>query len=59
MADTMKKIYIFGAYSRGQTLAAYLQYLYSDISVAAYLANSEEENAERIWVYQLSAENEF
>lgn len=43
-----KYIYIFGAHSRAQTLAAYLKYLYPDISVAAYLINNQEKNAESI-----------
>lgn len=39
-----EKIYIFGAHSRGRTLAAYLEALYPDTEVAAYLYNNEEEN---------------
>lgn len=38
------KCYIFGAHSRAQTLAVYLQALYPGWSVAAYLVNNEEEN---------------
>lgn len=44
----MQKIYIFGAHSRGQTLAVYLQYLYSDLEVEAYLYDNKEQNPERI-----------
>ncbi len=39
------KCYIFGAHSRAQTLAVYLESLYPDWSVAAYLVDNEEENA--------------
>jgi hypothetical protein len=38
------KIYIFGAHSRGQTLAVYLRYLHPEITVEAYLYDNEEEN---------------
>lgn len=41
-------VYIFGAHSRAQTLAAYLQYLYSDIEVEAYLYDNAERNPEII-----------
>ncbi len=43
-----KKIYIFGAHSRAQTLAVYLQYLHPEITVAAYLYDNEETNPERL-----------
>lgn len=43
-----EKIYIFGAHSRGQTLAVYLKYLYPETSVEAYLYDNEEENPQRI-----------
>lgn len=43
-----KKIYIFGAHSRAQTLAAYLNYLYSDICIKAYLYDNDEKNPEKI-----------
>jgi hypothetical protein len=39
-----QKIYIFGAHSRGQTLAVYLRYLHPEITVEAYLYDNEEEN---------------
>ncbi len=42
-----KKIYIVGAHSRAQTLAVYLQYLYEDMEVAAYLYENGEENPEK------------
>lgn len=44
----IRKIYIFGAHSRAQTLAAYLQYLYPDIRVKAYLFDNEETNPDKI-----------
>lgn len=44
----MQKIYIFGAHSRAQTLAVYLQYLYPDLEIEAYLYDNEEQNPERI-----------
>lgn len=45
MAD---RIYIFGAHSRAQTTAVYLQTLYPGLSVEAYLYNNEEPNPEEI-----------
>jgi hypothetical protein len=42
------KIYIFGAHSRGQTLAVYLRYLNPEITVEAYLYDNEEENPSRV-----------
>lgn len=42
------KTYIFGAHSRARTLAAYLQYLYPEITVSAYLYDNEEANPKRI-----------
>lgn len=39
-----QRIYIFGAHSRARTLAAYLQYLYPDIVVEAYLYDNDEPN---------------
>ena len=42
------KYYIFGAHSRAQTLAVYLQCLYPEASPEAYLVNNEEYNAEII-----------
>lgn len=43
-----KKFYVAGAHSRGQTLAVYVQYLYPDTTVEAYLVNDEESNANTI-----------
>lgn len=39
-----KKIYIAGAHSRAQTLRVYLQYLYPDIQMEAYLVDDMAEN---------------
>lgn len=44
----MDNIYIFGAHSRAQTLAVYLQALTPDLAIEAYLYNNEESNPERI-----------
>lgn len=44
MVDIADKIYIFGAHSRAQTLAVYLQYLYPDLMVEAFLYDNEEPN---------------
>lgn len=44
----MKKIYIFGAHSRAQTTAVYLQTIYPEISVEAYLYDNEEKNPESV-----------
>lgn len=43
----MEKIYIFGAHSRGRTLKAYMNYLYPEISVEAFVVDDITEN-ERI-----------
>lgn len=43
-----KKIYIAGAHSRGRTLRAYLEYLYHDLEVEAFLVDDMSENAERV-----------
>ena len=43
-----QKIYIVGAHSRAQTLAAYLVKLYPDIRIAAYLYDNEELNRKEI-----------
>ena len=43
-----KKIYIFGAHSRAQTLATYMCYLDKDIHIEAYFYDNDEENPERI-----------
>jgi hypothetical protein len=42
------KIYIFGAHSRGPTLAVYLRYLNPEITVEAYLYDNEEENPKTV-----------
>lgn len=44
----MKRIYIFGAHSRAQTVGAYLKKLNADIQIEAYLVNNEERNAKEI-----------
>lgn len=44
----MQKVYIFGAHSRAQTLAVYLESLYPEIMVEAFLYSNEERNPERI-----------
>lgn len=36
-----KKLYIAGAHSRSRTLKAYLNYLYEDVEVLAYLVSEE------------------
>lgn len=36
--------YIFGAHSRGQTLSEYLEYLFPDFRLIAFLYNNEEDN---------------
>lgn len=43
-----KKIYIAGAHSRGRTLRAYLEYLYHDLEVEAFLVDDMSENAEMV-----------
>ena len=44
----MQKVYIFGAHSRARTLAVYLEYLYVDMKVEAFLYDNEEKNLEKI-----------
>lgn len=44
----MQKVCIFGAHSRAQTLAVYLESLYPEIMVEAFLYSNEERNPERI-----------
>ncbi len=39
------KFYVFGAHSRAQTVAVYIQYLYPEASIEAYLVNNDEKNA--------------
>ncbi len=43
-----KKFYVAGAHSRTQTLTIYLQYLYPETTVKAYLGNNDESNAKSI-----------
>lgn len=40
----MNKVYIAGAHSRGRTLRIYLEYLYQDIVVEAFLVDDMEGN---------------
>lgn len=42
----MQSVYIAGAHSRARTLKAYLNYLYSDITVKAFLVDDLSENPE-------------
>ena len=44
----MERIYIFGAHSRAQTLAVYLESLYPEMKVEAYLYDNEERNPDKI-----------
>ena len=39
--EEMTKLYIAGAHSRSRTLKAYLNYLYPDVEVLAYLVSEE------------------
>lgn len=39
--EERKKLYIAGAHSRSRTLKAYLNYLYPDVEVLAYLVSEE------------------
>ncbi|GFI44325.1 hypothetical protein IMSAGC018_02006 [Lachnospiraceae bacterium] len=48
MEKRTESIYIVGAHSRAQTLAIYLQYLYPEITIEAYLYDNEEANPEKI-----------
>lgn len=48
MGEEKKKIYIAGAHSRGRTLRAYLEYLYPELEVAAFLVDDMSENAETV-----------
>lgn len=43
-----KQVYIVGAHSRGRTLKAYLEYLYPDIGVEAFLVDDMSENQEMV-----------
>lgn len=42
------KVYIVGAHSRAQTLAVYLQYLYPEVYIAAFLFDNDEKNPNQI-----------
>lgn len=42
------RIYIFGAHSRAQTLAIYLQALYPGLVIEAYLYNNDEQNPKTV-----------
>lgn len=46
MSEEKRKVYIAGAHSRGRTLRAYLEYLYPDLEVAAFLVDDMSENEE-------------
>lgn len=46
MSEEKRKIYIAGAHSRGRTLRAYLEYLYPEVEVAAFLVDDMSENTE-------------
>ena len=48
MEGMRKKLYIFGAHSRAQTLAVYLKYLYPEITVEGFLYDNEEPNPAKI-----------
>lgn len=43
-----KRIYIFGAHPRGQTLGHYLKYLKPEIQIVAYLYDNDEDNPSEI-----------
>jgi len=43
-----KKVYIVGAHSRARTLGIYLKKIYTDLEIAAYLVNNDEDNPEII-----------
>ena len=46
MSEEKRKIYIAGAHSRGRTLRAYLEYLYPEVEVAAFLVDDMSENTD-------------
>lgn len=48
MSEEKRKVYIAGAHSRGRTLRAYLEYLYPDLAVEAFLVDDMSENAETV-----------
>lgn len=43
-----ERIYIFGAHSRAQTLAVYLQALFPGLAIEAFLYNNEEPNPDKV-----------
>lgn len=45
---SMQKIYIAGAHSRARTLKAYLNYLYPEIKIEAFLVDDLSENPEEV-----------
>lgn len=48
MSEAKRKVYIAGAHSRGRTLRAYLEYLYPDLQVEAFLVDDMTENANTV-----------
>ncbi len=46
MSEAKKKVYIAGAHYRGRTLRVYLEYLYPDVEVEAFLVDNMSENTE-------------
>lgn len=48
MSHKKRKVYIAGAHSRGRTLRAYLEYLYPDLAVEAFLVDDMSENQETV-----------
>lgn len=46
--ENNEKIYIAGAHSRAQTLRVYLQYLYPETEIVAYLVDDMSENASEV-----------
>lgn len=46
MSEEKRKVYIAGAHSRGRTLRVYLEYLYPEVKVVAFLVDDMSENAE-------------
>lgn len=47
-SDEYKRVYIFGAHSRGRTLGVYLTGLYPGLEIEAYLYDNNEDNPESI-----------
>ena len=48
MGEEKRKVYIAGAHSRGRTLRAYLEYLYPDLEVEAFLVDDMSENVDTV-----------